>query len=81
MLQWIDTCLVPYLEEKPADTPAAFLLLDHFSVHWTQNVQNRLRDSGLKCHKIPPGCTGLVQPIDVGIGKPFKDRLKRQCNE
>lgn len=22
-----------------------------------------------------------MQPIDVGIGKPFKDRLKRQWNE
>ena len=80
MLQWIETCLVPYLEEKPADTPA-FLLLDHFSVHWTQNVQNRLQEIGITCHKIPAGCTGLVQPIDVGIGKPFKDRLKRQWSE
>jgi hypothetical protein len=59
MLQWIETCLVPYLEEIPADTPA-FLLLDHFSVHWTENVQNRLKEIGLACHKIPPGCTGLV---------------------
>jgi DDE superfamily endonuclease len=80
MLQWIETCLVPYLEEKPADTPA-FLLLDHFSVHWTANVQNRLEEIGVACHRIPPGCTGLVQPIDVGIGKPFKDRLKQQWSE
>jgi hypothetical protein len=37
MLQWIETCLVPYLEEKPADTPS-FLLLDPFSVHLTRDA-------------------------------------------
>ncbi|KAG7364577.1 DDE superfamily endonuclease [Nitzschia inconspicua] len=30
---------------------------------------------------IPPGCTGLVQPIDVGVGKPFKDRVRQKWIE
>jgi hypothetical protein len=29
-------------------------------------------------HIIPGGCTSLVQPVDVGINKPFKDRLRYQ---
>ena len=25
---------------------------------------------------IPPGCTGLTQPVDVGYNKPFKDCVR-----
>jgi len=75
MLKWIDKVLVPYLQEKANGDPA-LLLLDQFSVHWTQAVQARLAELGITCHKLPKGCTGTVQPIDVGIGKPFKDRVR-----
>ena len=75
MLEWIEVILVPYLEDKPDGVPV-HLILDAFKVHWTANVQGRLRALGVTCHEIPRGCTHLVQPIDVGIGKPFKDRLK-----
>ena len=27
---------------------------------------------GVELKFIPPGCTGLVQPIDVGFNKPYK---------
>ena len=75
MLKWVDKVLVPYLQEKAAGDPA-LLLLDQFSVHWTQPVQTpRLEDLGITCHKLPKGCTGNVHPIDVGIRKPFKDRV------
>jgi hypothetical protein len=30
---------------------------------------------------IPPGCTGLVQPIDVGINKPFKANMRKIYTE
>ena len=75
MLRWIDKALVPYLQEKAQGAPA-FLMLDQFSVHWTAGVQQRLGELGVGCEKIPAGCTGLVQPIDVGVGKPFKDRVR-----
>jgi hypothetical protein len=77
MLRWIDAILVPYLQEKVQGRIIPIhLLLDHFSVHWTEAVQERLQALGVTCHKVPAGCTGLVQPIDVGIGKPFKDRVR-----
>jgi hypothetical protein len=77
MLKWVDKVLVPYLQEKAAGEPA-LLFLDQFSVHWTPAVQARLQELGIgiTCHKLPKGCTGNVQPIDVGIGKPFKDRIR-----
>ena len=75
MLRWIDLILVPYLQEKAAGVPA-ILLLDRFSVHWTARVQGKLSEIGISLYGIPAGCTSLVQPIDVGIGKPFKDCLR-----
>ena len=75
MLRWIDVILVPYLQEK-ARGVQAIILLDAFSVHKTEKVKAQLDAIGIKMYNIPPGCTGLVQPIDVGIGKPFKDRLR-----
>ena len=30
---------------------------------------------------IPGGCTGLVQPLDVGYNKPFKARICKACEE
>ena len=75
MLKWIDRAVVPYLQQKAVGAPA-LLLLDQLSAHWTLNVRNRLEELGVTLHKIPAGCTGHVQPIDVGIGKPFKDRVR-----
>ena len=75
MLRWIDRVLVPYLQNRAQGAPA-LLVLDQFSAHWTENVRNRLEELGIDVHKIPGGCTGYVQPIDVGIGKPFKDRVR-----
>ena len=75
MLEWVEVILVPYLQEKAEGAPAV-ILLDHFSAHWTDEVDARIRELGVQPYKIPPGCTGVVQPIDVGIGKPFKDRVR-----
>jgi len=77
MLLWIDRVLVPYLQDRALGAPAA-ILLDQFKVHWTNEVLARLNQLGITPYKIPAGCTGLVQPVDVGIGKPFKDHVRSQ---
>ena len=41
-------------------------------------VQEKLLQLGITPYKIPAGCTSLVQPIDVVIGKPFKDRVRSE---
>lgn len=75
MLRWIEKAMVPYLQEKAQGAPAV-LMLDQFSVHWTEAVQQRLTDLDIQCEKIPAGCTGLMQTIDVGIGQSSKDRVR-----
>jgi DDE superfamily endonuclease len=38
----------------------------------------KIEDLGVEVEHIPGGCTSLCQPIDVGIGKPYKNRMKNQ---
>ena len=37
-----------------------------------------MQDLGVEVEHIPGGFTGLCQPMDVGINKPFKDRFRAQ---
>ena len=41
-------------------------------------VVNKIQNLGVEVEHIPGGCTGLCQPVDVGINKPFKTRIKNQ---
>ena len=75
MVTYCDKVLVPYLQEKAQGVPC-LLLLDAFSAHWSPQTTAKFQEIGITTYKIPPGCTYLVQPIDVGIGKPFKDRVR-----
>lgn len=45
------------------------------------SVVKKINELGIAVEHIPGGCTGLVQPIDVGIGKPLKNRVRRLWNE
>ena len=36
------------------------------------SVVNAIQALGVEVDFIPPGCTGMVQPVDVGYNKPFK---------
>ena len=42
-----------------------------------ESVVNTIQDLGCAVEHIPEGCTGLAQPVDVGIGKPLKNRVRR----
>jgi len=77
VLIWINTILAPYVATCPEGiTP--ILLLDDFTGHKTDAVKERLDELGVKTYWLPGGVTGLAQPIDVGVAKPFKDRYRRQ---
>ena len=38
---------------------------------------NAIQKLGIKVECIPAGCTGLVQPTDVGFNKPYKSNMKK----
>ena len=39
-------------------------------------VVRQNNELGVKVQHIPGGCTGLFQPVDVGVSKPLKDKLR-----
>jgi hypothetical protein len=51
------------------------LFLDSFKVNLLGSIANAIQGLGVELEIISPGCTGLVQPIDVGINKPFKANI------
>ena len=74
MLAWIDKVLKPYIETDPIGIHPV-ILLDHYRCHIMESVVNTIQDLGCSVEHIPGGCTGLAQPVGVGIGKPLKNRV------
>jgi len=72
LLHWINNLLVPAL---PAGHPS-MLALDVTKFHKTDTILSTLHSHDIIPAMIPPGCTGLVQPLDVSINKPLKDILR-----
>ncbi len=79
MIKWIDDVLAPDVRTAPAGV-VPIIFLDSFSVHLKGSVVNKIQDLGVQVEFIPPGCTGLLQPVDVGFNKAFKAKLRTEYN-
>jgi hypothetical protein len=79
MNNWIDTILKPYVKSAPPGV-VPFLLLDKYKCHLMPSVIEKIESLGVEVEHIPSGCTGLVQPVDVGIGKPLKNHCRNLWN-
>ena len=74
MLDWIVHVLAPYVATVPLGIfPVVFL--DQFRVHKMGLIVNAIQALGVQVEFIPAGCTGLVQPVDVGFNKAFKCKM------
>ena len=60
---------------------SVYLLLDSYKCHLMSSVVHAIQDLGIEVEHIPGGCTGLVQPLDVGVNKPLKNRIRRKWEE
>jgi len=56
----------------------SMLVLDAFKRHVTDSVKDQLHKTKTELIVILGGMTSLLQPMDVSINKPFKDRLRQQ---
>ena len=54
------------------------LVMDDASMHKIHIVKNKIKECKTKISMIPGGLTRYLQPLDVSINKPFKDKLKKR---
>jgi hypothetical protein len=73
----MDDWIQNFCNDTNAPNQLKILLLDNFSVHCTQETRSKLAECNTYLELLPPNFTSKLQPLDVGINKPFKDRLKR----
>jgi DDE superfamily endonuclease len=75
MVEWINSIWKVYGAKEDEKT---LILLDDFSVHLTEKVKQGFTDCTTAVEYISPGYTSKLQLCNVGINKPFKDRLQRE---
>ena len=56
----------------------SLLVWDKFSAHLTEGITDALKATNTDVAVIPGGLTGIMQPLDVSLNKPFKGNL-RNC--
>jgi hypothetical protein len=72
ILFWLQEMLLPVLGSRPT-----LLVMDLLRSHKTGPVREVLKQHDIALSMVPGGCTGLVQPLDVSVNRPFKDILKQ----
>ena len=77
--------ILPYIQdvcEKPS-TPdqVALVIFDVFEGHMCDRVHTLLESNKILQVHVPNNCTNLLQPFDLSINKPFKDKLLSKFSE
>ena len=75
MLDWVELVLAPWAAKAPPGI-VPLLILDQFSVHMMASVNDAIQALGVQVEFVAAGCTGLVQPVDVGYNKSFKGKMR-----
>jgi hypothetical protein len=79
--QWIDRVFRPLISEHCPPGARPVLLLDSYRCHLMPSIVGAIENLGVEVVHIPGGCTGHVQPVDVGIGKPLKNRVRERWQD
>ena len=59
----------------------SMLVWDSFRAHLSKPVRSTLRSISTECVVIPGDMTSMLQPLDVSINKPFKDRMQAKWQD
>lgn len=59
----------------------SMLVWDSFRAHLSAPIRSTLKSLNTEPAVIPGGMTSMVQPLDVAINKPFKDRMRKKWQE
>jgi hypothetical protein len=79
--RWLDEKLIPLI--RPINQPHQPFLLsfDCAAFHKTPPLLRKMKDNDITPALVPPGCTGILQPLDTHINKPFKEYLQDATEE
>jgi hypothetical protein len=80
MVAWVKECLKPNIANVPCEI-VLLLLLDDFKVHKMGVVIQAIQALSVEVDFILTGCTGMVQPINIGYNKPLKAKVSDQYHE
>jgi hypothetical protein len=75
MMMWIEQCLAPYVMMAP-DGIIPLLFLDSYCVHRMGSVNRAINNLGIEVIILPPNCTSITKPVDIGYNKPFKELVR-----
>ena len=78
MIEWTEKVLLPFIKSKNEDEHVWVFVLDAASFHAGDNMRKLLKSSGVELIVIPGGCTDFLQPLDVSLNKPLKDRVRER---
>ena len=56
--------------------PRRLFLVDNYKAHLTEESKTIVENCNSELLFIPAGCTSLVQPMDVSVNRPFKQRMR-----
>ena len=56
----------------------SLLVWDQFRAHKTEKVKEKAKEIQTTQAMIPGGLTSILQPLDVVLNKPFKDRVRKR---
>jgi hypothetical protein len=73
VVDWLKQVYQPWAEEQTGPT---ILILDEFAGHMTSEVRDCVSSIGAHLIFIPGGYTWKLQPMDIGLNKPFKDKVR-----
>jgi hypothetical protein len=73
--EWVQHIVRPFAE---VHNNSLYLLLDQFLVHVQHNNTFILQQIGIEVDFIPAGYTPVLQLLDKGVHKPFKQYLREE---
>ena len=81
MLEYINKVIVPYVVEtqkrlQTEDDHPILVIFDMFTAHCCNSVLAKLQSNNIHQVFVPAGCTGELQPLDVGVNQDFKELMK-----
>lgn len=81
MKRYIEKIIIPFVNQKRQSLKLsisypALAIFDGFRGQTTNTILHLLKDNNIHYTIVPANCTDKLQPLDVAVNKPLKDKIK-----